>query len=32
MRWTNFMYFVGMALLGVIAVSVYPAVMGWLVR
>ncbi|SHQ53764.1 Uncharacterised protein [Mycobacteroides abscessus subsp. abscessus] len=32
MRWTNVMYFAGMALLGVITVSVYPAVMAWLVR
>lgn len=32
MRWTNVMYFAVMALLGVIAVSVYPAVMTWLVR
>ncbi|SHY53678.1 Uncharacterised protein [Mycobacteroides abscessus subsp. abscessus] len=30
MEWTKVMFYVGMALIGAVAVTVYPTVMAWL--
>lgn len=30
MKWTNVAFFLGMAILAVVAVALYPAIMAWL--